>query len=933
MSGSNSTQKKRRRRLSALVEWVRHPVTTGVMVTLLFLWSTSIFYDLAGQIEEDRLKRHPLKQFVFNTLQFLDYKVSDLRFKVRGFQPISDEVALLTIDDRALEQIERWPWSREKMAYVIHEMARYGAKGIGFDIIFSEPQNDQTVSMASQLLHQYPQAPTALKQQLSDILKQGHPDAALARAITEHKDIVILGAFNEEETPNTQPYQDYCRNEAFRRDNADKFVKPTNLSFIVNDEADPFVELEFSKPFEEFFLGLEEANKANYLQRDFMKNINDLNEFEQRKLNFLLQEANMHYCDLWLTEKDPNLDFFKQTLPGVFAKSKDLIGLPIDEAIARFKSLVLPLPIQQKPRWTINTDQLQSGADYTSVFNATQDSDGTIRRTSLFYRTGNRFGTSYIPSLALQTYLTATGYRANIEINVDPKYPNQKIIKKFEVVDPSKDPEEIITQIPVDEAGMMKINYAGPRNMYPYLSAKELFNGKETAEITKYVFNEKARSWGYQTYEVNKAEFIGGRSFIFGATAVGVYDLRVTPFDPNYPGPETHLNALANLFEKNFISKHPSEEKWMPWIIFGVGVTLSAGVSLTTAIPGFLLTISSLACLFFLDQLLFQKGLVATTVLPGLLIFGLFLFLFFYKYLTEERKKRELKSTFAKYVSPAIVDEILKDPENIELGGKKQYMTVFFSDLRNFTTISEKLQPTELSDVLNLYLTPMTQIVFANKGTLDKYIGDAVMAFFGAPIEYPDHAIYACKCALASLNRLETIRKQIETKYPGRNIPIEIGIGINTADVSVGNMGSDIVRSYTVMGDGVNLASRLEGITKEYGVKVVISEFTYEQIKNDFICRELDWVRVKGKLQPVKIYELLGEKNEFSARSSFLQLFNQGYQSYRQKDFLTALQFFRSALDLKPKDLPSEIYIERCEDYLKNPPPTDWDGVYVMKTK
>ncbi|MFN7823883.1 MAG: CHASE2 domain-containing protein [Pseudobdellovibrionaceae bacterium] len=933
MKENNSSPKKRVRWMTQTIEMLRSPVSLGVVITLLFLWSTSIFYDLAGQVRDDRLKRHPMKQFIFNTVQFLDYQVADFRFKVRGYQPISDKVALLTIDDRALEQIERWPWSREKIAHVIKEMARHRAKGIGFDIIFSEPQIDKTVSTASELLSQNPSAPAALKEQLTRIVEQGHPDDVLAQAIEDHKDIVILGAFNEEETPDTHPYQDYCRNEAFRRNNAEKFVKPTNLSFIVNDEADPFVDLDFDKPFEEFFSALEEANTENFLQRDFGKSITELNDFELRKLNFLVREANMHYCDLWLSAEDPNLDFFKQALPPVFAKSKDLKDLAIDEAISRFKSLVLPLPIQQKPRWTINTDQLQAGAEYTSVFNATQDSDGTIRRMSLFYRTGNKFGTSYIPSLALQTYLAATGYRANIEINVDPKYPNQKILKNVEVVDPNKDPEELITRIPVDEAAMMKINYAGPRNMYPYLSAKELFNGKDTAEVTQYVFDEKEGAWGYKTSEVKKADFIGGRSFIFGATAVGVYDLRVTPFDPNYPGPETHLNALANLFERNFISKHPTEEKWMPWIILGLGVTLSIGVSLTTAIPGFLLTFSSILILFFLDQYFFKKGLVSTTVLPGLLIFGLFLFLFFYKYLTEERKKKELKSTFSKYVSPAIVDEILKDPENIELGGKKQHMSVFFSDLRNFTTISEKLQPTELSDVLNLYLTPMTQIVFANKGTLDKYIGDAVMAFFGAPIEYPDHAKYACKCALASLEKLEAIRKEIDTKYPGKNIPIEIGIGINTADVSVGNMGSDIVRSYTVMGDGVNLASRLEGITKEYGVKIVISEFTYEQIKNDFACRELDWVRVKGKLQPVKIYELMSEKKDSSVNKSFLEPFQKGYLSYRQKDFATAKQFFTSALEIKPNDMPSELYLERCEDYLQNPPPPDWDGVYVMKTK
>jgi len=257
-------------------------------------------------------------------------------------------------------------------------------------------------------------------------------------------------------------------------------------------------------------------------------------------------------------------------------------------------------------------------------------------------------------------------------------------------------------------------------------------------------------------------------------------------------------------------------------------------------------------------------------------------------------------------------------------------MSVFFSDVRGFTTISEKLDPRALSDLLTRYLTPMTQIVFANKGTLDKYMGDALMAFFGAPLVFDDHAKHACRSALQSLEKL----KELQAQFKAQGLPeIDIGIGINSGEMSVGNMGSDIVRSYTVMGDSVNLGSRLEGINKEYGTRVIISQFTYEDVKDSFCCREVDWVRVKGKMEPVRIFELICEGEPEGMTREVLSHFSQGFNLYHEKKFAEALDCFRKASQLNPTDGPSELYIERCETFLQEPPPEQWDGVFVMKTK
>ena len=262
--------------------------------------------------------------------------------------------------------------------------------------------------------------------------------------------------------------------------------------------------------------------------------------------------------------------------------------------------------------------------------------------------------------------------------------------------------------------------------------------------------------------------------------------------------------------------------------------------------------------------------------------------------------------------------------------GERMRVTILFSDVRGFTTISEKLDPRALSDLLNSYLTPMTQLVFENKGTLDKYMGDAIMAFWGAPIHFKDHAQWACRCALQSIEKL----KELQKDWMAKGLPeIDIGIGLNTGEMSVGNMGSLTVRSYTIMGDAVNLGSRLEGINKQYGTRIIVSEFTQRAAGPEFITREIDWVKVKGKKLPVRIFELMGEGQARPELVEILKIWNEAFTFYHQRDFTNALDCFRRVLTLSPDDEPSKLYVERCEDYLSESPSADWDGVFEMKSK
>jgi len=301
-----------------------------------------------------------------------------------------------------------------------------------------------------------------------------------------------------------------------------------------------------------------------------------------------------------------------------------------------------------------------------------------------------------------------------------------------------------------------------------------------------------------------------------------------------------------------------------------------------------------------------------------------------YRYITEEREKKKIRGAFQYYLTASVINEMLKDPSKLKLGGDKKDLTVLFSDIRGFTTISEKLTPEALVHLLNEYLTEMTNLVFKYDGLLDKYMGDAIMAVFGAPLDQPDHAVRACRTALDMMEEL----KKLQKKWADEGRPVfDIGIGINSGDMVVGNMGSDMRFDYTVMGDSVNLGSRLEGINKEYGTNIVISEYTYAAIRDALLCRELDSVRVKGKKLPVKIYELLGEKKDSANWEKYVSLFEKGLSKYKQGLWDEAIAAFRKVIEVRQDDAPAKLYIDRCEELKKNPPEGPWDGVFTMTRK
>ncbi len=368
-------------------------------------------------------------------------------------------------------------------------------------------------------------------------------------------------------------------------------------------------------------------------------------------------------------------------------------------------------------------------------------------------------------------------------------------------------------------------------------------------------------------------------------------------------------------------------------LILLIGIVAGAGFALFRPLGGVIYSLLiTLAILISAWTVFSTAALWQPIIGPLLTVLLTFTIHYTYRFMVEERDKRELRSIFSRYVSSSVVDELLKKPEMVKLGGEKRICTVMFSDLADFTSLSETTPPEQLVKLLNEYLTEMTHIILDNQGTLDKYEADAIMAIFGAPIELENHALLACKTALRMTEAISRIRES----WKKRKLPeLQQRIGINTGPMIIGNMGSDIRFDYTAIGDAVNLASRLEGANKLYGTQILISEAAYTMAREQVVVRQLDLVRLKGKREPVKIYELVALKDDALdvKTREVLNYFQVGYQHYLSRNWDWAMNQFRQALQIKGNDGPSRLYLYRCQEFLENPPAPDWDGVYQLTSK
>jgi adenylate cyclase len=418
---------------------------------------------------------------------------------------------------------------------------------------------------------------------------------------------------------------------------------------------------------------------------------------------------------------------------------------------------------------------------------------------------------------------------------------------------------------------------------------------------------------------------------LVGASATGIGDLRTTPFGGlDFPGVEIHANIIDNLLNHTLLRRGPPQVLTDIALIVLFGLPLGIFLALIPArwmVFG-LLPLAPFAALlywaFLHDAWLNCVMPSLFTLLPNVGLVSL------YRILVEEREKRKVHGAFQQYVSPAVIRLLLDNPGQVRPG--KRTISVMFSDIRGFTTLSEKLDAQDLAALLNDYLTEMTGIVFRHRGTLDKYIGDAVMAFWGAPLpESASDAERACDAALEMIDRLA----QLNQTWATRNLPpLQIGIGINTGVASVGNMGSYLRYNYTAMGDAVNLASRLEGLNKQYQTRIILSDSTRLALpEGAFLLRKIDTIRVKGKGQAVEIHELLGRNPASPRLVELAGCFGAAHEAYKNREWKRAARLFDDLLQRWPSDGPSQVLRDRALEYDVDPPPAEWDGVYVMKGK
>lgn len=770
-------------------------------------------------------------------LKLIEYRVLDYRFQLRGERieaARNSPVVIVAIDEKTLEELGRWPFSRSYQADLVRALREYETRVIAFDIVFSEADQNSELRKVREL-----------REFTKDI---GLTKTGLGQEVTAVSEEAAALAGERVSLAGPLSKLDRVANEIDKRERSMAQLQ----NFLKDSEA--------------------KADNDAYFARELTRG-NDV------ILGYFINDDGSQHSQSDATEFTRRAEFILDNRVIVKDGRQDQsTALKLDRLGDQFRFPVVNIPV------------ISEAARDDGHFNQIQDTDGVIR----WYPPILQYGEAFVPALGVQA---ARKYLDNADLiletneigEVDALYLND-------------------SYIPLASDGRALLNYYGDRESFNTVSFVDVVKKRVAPEMLK------------------------GKIALIGPTAVGIYDLRSTPFDPALPGVQVHATAIANTLDGSWLTK-PSAIMIVDLLSIGaIGLLMGLLGSLSSLFSGAIIAVITAGYLWFSQWMMVENGIWLTTTYQLLEIIGGFLVILIVKYMGEERKRKQIKGAFQFYLNPQVVEEVLKDPSKLKLGGEKRELSILFSDVRGFTTISEALTPEELSNLLNEYLTPMTDIVFNYEGTLDKYIGDALMAIFGAPLKYPDngHAWRACHVALDMIDKLH----ELQPGWRARGLPeVDVGIGINSGEVSVGNMGSSQRFDYTVMGDAVNLASRVEGINKNYKTNIVITEFTLKEAAHKVFVRELDSVKVKGKDRPVTIYELLA-KEPVPELIKPMDLFAEGLAQYRARKFNEAIKTFNEVMRLRGgHDGPSEIFIGRCEDLLLDMPPEGWDGVYTMKTK
>ena len=831
----------------------------------------------------------------YKVFEGLEVKVLDWRFQQRGERPLKhkedkDRARVVAIDTDTIEIVGRWPWPRGVLGNLVHGLCDPGAleedwdSTDGWDDIEedSEGEDDAAVEESEDEITDDEDV-----EEMNDDDDEFIEDEDFETLNDEDEDVEIATDEDGEEVEDEEVIDD------------DEEIDEEE---VVSDEDEEDYEVVDDEEFEEFEDYEEEGEDP--LEKETASRTNNnvigvdvlFDRQERPYEEYLLEQMNMlppAEHDRMATEAFKSCNRVTHIS---LMKFPDTEGTEWETELTRQVKYKTPEGEEMDylmPRKSFSDELPNTRMGFANML--VSPHDDRVRKAQVFYKAKDRNGKEKIfYAFAIQNLAAYQGIDEK-DIHFDKQ--GRLVVGKY--------------KIPVNDEGEIWINYTGrePKNK---LNTALQFMTHVNDETTENIANK----WK-------------DTIMLVGVTDQEIKDIFYTPLGI-ISGIEVHKAIIDTVLQEEYLFDAPMG-KVVAFILLGAII-----VSLCTLLKlwaGVLSLFVYGGAFFYYGLTTFIKGGEILPVFPTLVALPLCLAAsMLYRNLVVDREKNQVKNIFKSYVAPHVLAELMDDPKDLKLGGKKSKVSVLFSDIRSFTTISEQLDPDVLIQGLNHYLETMTQLVLDNSGMIDKFIGDAVMAIWGAPVPHEEDAKKAVTAAVKMEDALNRINPHIKELT---GMTFAIGVGINTGDATLGNIGSAGKLDYTVIGDAVNLASRLEGLTKQYGAFLVISEFTYEEIKDHFECRYLDDVMVKGKDKPVGVYQVLCEKGAMSAdMQKLVEHFHKGRELYKARKFEEAVAEFNKGLEISPDDKACKLYTEeRCPHYKENPPPEDWDGAFKMTTK
>jgi len=886
--------------------------------------------------------------------QTAELKLLDSRFRMRksifGVIPMNPNIATLDVDTQALEREGRWQdWTRDKHARLVDLLTRYGHRMIGFDLYFIEPSAHVIPGEKMEEIH------NLSREEILGLLKDH--DAEFARVIEQAGNIYLAQLFRLFENQdwefvvNNTKERTPEKEAAFEALMASSFDYPAagNTDLPKAEDIDPPLPslaraaagVGFASPKEDidgiirryrlgvvydgrFFPALALIMACDYLQVP-LEALEILPGRYVRMPDAHLPDGRIEAIEIPINRQGEMLINWAGDYRDTFLHFPYgfLADFPKNYRKARILREMKRM-IQEDPQLVNDADRLLKLGASREGFDDPELVQGVY--ADVF------FARMFEEALRTDPKLTLEGFCRDRGIPTEYIQPDHIVLfneirhnlrmKEILTRDATLSLEDVADSLEVKRLDDISDGYHRIRNL--------LLNGGVSPKHHPLYFYPVAIGGR----EITPAD-LAGKVFFYGATAPGAHDLNPTPYSSRYPMLGLHANVFNSIVTRNLLRAVPKA--------LNIAVILALGLLIGVVIPRFK-AFSGAGVMFGIlvlyvgsAFLLFAKGdLWIDELGPMLTLIGGYLTITLYNYISEERQKNYIQGAFGRYLAPAVVDEIAQNPEMLDLGGRRKEMTAFFSDVQGFTSISEELGPVRLVRLLNIYLGEMTGIIDGHGGTVDKFEGDAILAFYGDPGSLEDHARRACLACLDMQARLPELREQWrqEGEWPESVLNMRARMGMSSGPIMVGNMGSKTRMDYTMMGDTVNLAARLEPANKEYGTYVMISEFTYEPVKDFVEVRELDTLRVVGKDEATTVYQLLSRKGELDdATAEVVGLYDQGMVLYRDRRWDDAIEVFRRALSIDPEDAPSQKLIARCEEYKISSPTEDWDRVYRLESK